>query len=164
MAATLGDKLSSLRREHGYTQETVAERLGVSPQAVSKWENDASCPDVMLLPAIAKLYGTTIDHLLGNDPAPVAAIVPAENRKPFEQLMLHINVDSADGDRVRVNLPMLLIKTAIEIGINIPQVSGNAALENVDLSQVLRLVESGLIGKIVEVQSADGDTVEIVVE
>ena len=53
MEMSLGKKLAALRHEHGFTQDTVAERLGVSPQAVSKWENDSSCPDVMLLPQIA---------------------------------------------------------------------------------------------------------------
>ena len=42
MEQSLGKKLSTLRREHGLTQDTVAERLGVSPQAVSKWENEVS--------------------------------------------------------------------------------------------------------------------------
>ena len=66
MEQSLGKKLSTLRREHGLTQDTVAERLGVSPQAVSKWENDSSCPDVMLHSRALR----TIDALLNNEPAP----------------------------------------------------------------------------------------------
>ena len=54
---TFGEKLNSMRKNSGFTQEEVAVRLGISPQAVSKWENDLSCPDIMLLPEIAKLYG-----------------------------------------------------------------------------------------------------------
>ena len=81
MEQSLGKKLFALRREHGLTQDTVAERLGVSPQAVSKWENDSSCPDVMLLPQIAQLYNTTIDALLNNNPEPEVAILPAEKQK-----------------------------------------------------------------------------------
>ena len=54
---TLGQKIGSLRREKEWTQEELAEKLGVSAQAVSKWENDVSCPDIMLLPEISKLFG-----------------------------------------------------------------------------------------------------------
>ena len=161
---SLGKKLSALRREHGFTQDTVAERLGVSPQAVSKWENDSSCPDVMLLPQIAKLYGTTIDNLLNNKPEPVASIVPAEQRKKPDDMILRIIVNSSNGDKVRLNLPIVLVKTALEIGLSLPQVSGNEALQNIDLSKVMLLVDRGLVGKLVEVESADGDIVEIVVE
>lgn len=164
MDMSLGKKLAALRREHGFTQDTVAERLGVSPQAVSKWENDSSCPDVMLLPQIAKLYGTTIDALLNNKPEPVASIVPIEQRKNPDDMMLRIIVNSSDGDRIRVNLPIVLVKTALEIGLSLPQVSGNEALQNIDLAKVMLLVDRGLVGKLVEVESADGDIVEIVVE
>lgn len=50
---TLGQKLNAKRKAYGYTQDTVAEMLGVSAQAVSKWENDISCPDITLLPQMA---------------------------------------------------------------------------------------------------------------
>lgn len=164
MEMSLGKKLAALRREHGFTQDTVAERLGVSPQAVSKWENDSSCPDVMLLPQIAKLYGTTIDTLLNDKPEPVASIVPIEQRKNPDDMMLRIHVNSAGGDKVRVNLPIILVKTALEIGLSLPQISGNETLQNIDLSKVMLLVDRGLVGKLVEIESADGDSVEIVVE
>ena len=61
---TLGEKLSEKRRSKNMTQDDVAEKLGVTPQAVSKWENDASCPDISLLPTLASLYETTNDELL----------------------------------------------------------------------------------------------------
>ncbi|MFR7852724.1 MAG: helix-turn-helix domain-containing protein [Christensenellales bacterium] len=55
---TLGKRIMALRKAAGMTQEQVAERLGVSPQAVSKWENDVSCPDVTMIPRIAQPYLT----------------------------------------------------------------------------------------------------------
>ena len=164
MKQTLGEKLSNLRREHGFTQDMVAERLGVSPQAVSKWENDTSCPDIMLLPQIAKLYETSIDALLNEKPQPVVSVIPAEKRKSTDDMILRIIVNSSSGDVVRVNLPIILVKTALEIGLSMPQLSGNEALQNIDLEKVLLLVDRGLVGKLVEVQTAEGDMVEIVVE
>lgn len=66
---TLGEKLTQYRKKNNLTQDAVAELLGVTPQAVSKWENDASCPDIMLLPQIATLYETTADELLSREAA-----------------------------------------------------------------------------------------------
>jgi len=54
-----------LRKEKHLTQEQIAEILGVSPQAVSRWETSATFPDVSLLPQIAGYFDTTVDELLG---------------------------------------------------------------------------------------------------
>ena len=62
---TLGKRIMALRKAAGMTQEQVAEHLGVSPQAVSKWENDVSCPDVTMIPRIARLFNVSTDELLG---------------------------------------------------------------------------------------------------
>ena len=59
----LGNQIKALRVQRGVTQETLAAALGVSPQAVSKWENQAAAPDIQLLPAISAYFGVTIDEL-----------------------------------------------------------------------------------------------------
>ncbi|HPX70167.1 MAG TPA: helix-turn-helix domain-containing protein [Bacillota bacterium] len=59
----LGNKIKQLRYRSGLTQEQLAERLGLSAQAVSKWENAVSMPDVTLLPQIAEEFGVSIDEL-----------------------------------------------------------------------------------------------------
>lgn len=56
--------MSALRKSKGMTQQDVADRLGVSNKAVSKWECDDGYPDITILPAIAELYGVTVDELL----------------------------------------------------------------------------------------------------
>ena len=61
--ANIGNKLKELRQQKRITQNQVAMKLGVSSQAVSKWENNLSCPDIMLLPHIAKLFDVSIDEL-----------------------------------------------------------------------------------------------------
>lgn len=61
----VGEKIAELRKERGITQENLAGIIGVSPQAVSKWENSATMPDIMLLPIIADTLGVTIDALFG---------------------------------------------------------------------------------------------------
>lgn len=60
---TIGMRISTLRRERGYSQEYLAERLGVSRQAVSKWEQDQSSPDTNNLIALAELLGVSVEYL-----------------------------------------------------------------------------------------------------
>ncbi|HWQ97606.1 MAG TPA: helix-turn-helix domain-containing protein [Clostridia bacterium] len=65
---SMGKRIMQLRKEKGYTQEQLAEMMGVSAQAVSKWENDVSCPDISILPMLAEKLGVTTDELLGVKP------------------------------------------------------------------------------------------------
>lgn len=62
---TMGKRIAHYRKEMGMTQETLAQELGVTNQAVSKWELDQACPDVMLLPKLADIFGITMDELFG---------------------------------------------------------------------------------------------------
>lgn len=64
MSLNLAEKLKSLRKERNVSQEKLAAYLEVSFQAVSKWENGNTCPDIALLPDIARFFGITIDELL----------------------------------------------------------------------------------------------------
>lgn len=59
----IGNQIKALRTQRGITQEDLAQQLGVSAQAVSKWERDAATPDIQLLPAISAYFGVTIDEL-----------------------------------------------------------------------------------------------------
>ena len=71
MEQTLGKRIMENRKRLGWTQDRLAEQMGVSAQAVSKWENDQSCPDISLLPRLAELFGITVDELLGHKSAKV---------------------------------------------------------------------------------------------
>ena len=61
---TFGDKLSKIRKENNYTQEQLAEVLGVSRQAVSKWESDLTYPETDKLIRISELFHCSLDYLL----------------------------------------------------------------------------------------------------
>lgn len=63
---TIGKNIAELRKNSGMTQEQLAETLGVSAQTVSKWENEVTMPDIMLLPVIAGCFDLTVDELYGN--------------------------------------------------------------------------------------------------
>ena len=65
MEETLGKRIIANRKRLGMTQDKLAEQLGITAQAVSKWENDQSCPDIAMLPKLAEIFGISIDELLG---------------------------------------------------------------------------------------------------
>lgn len=163
---TIGSRIAKWRKEKGLTQEELAAKLGVSAQAVSKWENDISCPDISLLPQLVRVLGVTADELLTGKTNEVV-LVPEKERKSIDELTLRIFVNSADGDKVKVNLPMTLVKVALELGIDIaPKYADRElnGLRNVDLAKIIEMAERGALGKLIEVESADGDIVEVVVE
>ncbi|HIR32211.1 MAG TPA: helix-turn-helix transcriptional regulator [Candidatus Faecousia faecavium] len=166
MELTLGKRIAMLRRQKELRQEDLAQMLEVSPQAVSKWENDQTCPDITLLPRLAEILGVTVDELLSGktEVQPAVKLESVQQRKDIKDMMLRIVVDSADGDKVRVNFPLSLVQLAVDTGMELPQISGKEALSGIDLKQILELVSHGVVGNLIEVDSADGDVVRIFVE
>jgi len=62
---TLAENIYNLRKESGLTQENLAEKLNISFQAVSKWENGQTSPDIIMLPLLAQVFDVSIDELFG---------------------------------------------------------------------------------------------------
>ena len=67
MELLISEKLKHFRREKGLTQEEVASALGISYQAISKWERNDGYPDITMLPGLANYLGVTVDELIGMD-------------------------------------------------------------------------------------------------
>ena len=67
MTIEIADRLIKLRKKYGYSQEELADKLGLSRQAVSKWERAEASPDTDNLICLAKLYGVSLDELLSTD-------------------------------------------------------------------------------------------------
>lgn len=81
MEETLGKRIAFHRKRLGLTQDALAELLGITALAVSKWENDQSCPDITMLPKLTEIFDITADELLGIRQAEVhLAEVAAEER------------------------------------------------------------------------------------
>ncbi len=81
---SIGKRIMALRKAAGMTQDQLAQKLGVTPQAVSKWENEVSCPDISLLPRIAETFEVSTDSLLGRaelDTAHVRAAYAEEKKE-----------------------------------------------------------------------------------
>lgn len=99
----IGKKIVLLRKEHGYTQEALAELLQISPQAVSKWENGKALPDTTLLPVLAKTLHTSIDNLL--------------SQSDFQILSAYYG-DGIDGTDVTGRLNRLIQNDRLDIEVN----------------------------------------------
>lgn len=95
MEETLGKRIMRHRKTLGLTQDQLAEQLGVTAQAVSKWENDLSCPDIAMLPRLSAIFGITTDQLLGSAPEEAAQppVFEAEVVEETEPEGIHIEKD-----------------------------------------------------------------------
>ena len=177
---TFGEKLNYLRKNAGLTQEDISSRLGISPQAVSKWENDLSCPGIMLLPEIAKLYGITVDELLNSENFEQEeknknTVMEKETDKKAEvkkdddkgDLFLKVKIHTHQGDNVNVKLPASLLKSIKgllgSVKLN-SDMTGGIDLSEIDFDMIFELVERGVIGDIVDMTTQTGDCVKVCVE
>ena len=78
----LKDNLMMLRNIHGYSQEAIAEKIGISRQAYAKWETGATVPDVEKCALLAEACGTTVDSLIRTEPVEgIGAIPPSPKGK-----------------------------------------------------------------------------------
>lgn len=180
---TLGRRIARLRLEYGMTQERLAMKMGVTAQAVSKWENDLSAPDIMLLPELARTLGVTVDELLEGrksqeivpaepvpapepEPAPEASPAPEPSRSDESRpKKLHIQVDSSDGDVVNINVPLGMASAVLGASSKLPGVVNlNLNDADVDMTLIAEAIKHGEKGTLVEVDSGDGDHVTISLE
>ena len=82
---TLGEKLSKLRKEYNYTQEQLADILGVSRQSISKWESDIAYPETEKLIKIGKLFECSMDYLLNEDITEKQGLQPTERESLWDR-------------------------------------------------------------------------------
>ncbi|MFU7515286.1 helix-turn-helix domain-containing protein [Clostridium sp. HCS.1] len=93
----ISSNLKRLRRVHQYTQEEVAERINVSRQAIAKWENGESTPDINSCIALAKLYDVTIDNLINHSEETSGIVVPPKGKYFFGAVLV--------GERGQIVIP-----------------------------------------------------------
>ncbi|MBQ4046994.1 MAG: helix-turn-helix transcriptional regulator [Clostridia bacterium] len=116
MNLEIAQRLQQLRQTHGYSQETLAEKLGLSRQAVSKWERAESSPDTDNLIELAKLYGVSLDELLFGKttaekteadapvmPQPVAEEPTEETAEPAVEQLEGVVIDTPHSRRIHWN-------------------------------------------------------------
>lgn len=161
----LGNNISEKRKAKGMTQEELAANLGVSPQAVSKWENNLSCPDISLLPAIAKIFGMSVDELLGA----ASATENVGEEKTFSEpetaydesvftgkkaTTLLITTDK-NGKVSNVRIPLTVMRFGLNLGSAFGGITGAQA------NTIENAVKTGLSGEILSVDGENGEKVTI---
>lgn len=164
MEETLGKRIGGIRRKRGMTQEYLAGALGVSPQAVSKWENDQNAPDVGMLVKLADVLEVTTDYLLTGDKGPRVTWAPEEEQAPRVKV-IRIEVTGQDGRITNVRVPFALCRAVGKLSVNIHDtVSGANKLNMEDFEQILLLAGQGVLGMLMEVDTGDGEQVRIFAE
>lgn len=164
---TLGSRIAAARKRKGYTQEEFSDLLGVTPQAVSKWENDLSCPDILSLPKISELLDISLDELLTgkttkseepkeNSTAQITTPITDTNR-----LKLRIRIQPPNKKPVNITLPISLAKRVAKIGNGISGVMGQTAIDSGKLEQIIDLVEGGATGELLNIVADDGTVITI---
>ena len=103
---TLGRRIARLRLARTATQERLAKELNVSPQAVSKWENDINYPDISLLPDLARFLGVSVDELLSGASASAQESVAAQEST--------VEKSAAEAVSVVVDEPAEIVEEPIE--------------------------------------------------
>ena len=165
MENTLGKRIASLRKEKNLKQEDLAQMLNISPQAISKWENDLTCPDISILPELSKILNVSIDELLiGKKELNDVKLIPQEERKELKDIKLIIQIFSDENGKITINLPMALLEVALEMGLDMGSLSGNESLKNVDLNKIVQLVKQGVMGNLMEIETSDNHRVKLFVE
>ena len=79
-------------------------------------------------------------------------------------MLLRVHINTTAGDKIKVNLPLALIKIAADMNVKLPEFNGSEILKQIDFHMVIALIENGVMGTLVEVNTADGDIIEITVE
>ena len=148
---TIGKRISEYRKKKNLKQDELAEMLGVSPQAVSKWENDLSCPDISLLSTLSGLLCVSIDEIItGKRYYPDTCNIEELDHKTFTLLFESDGIECS-----RMNIPMSRVRKAVEKGLDpITLADCKAAFNYVDFAAVINLVvgiaETGQTGILFE--------------
>ena len=132
----LADKIMQLRKQHGMSQEDLANELSISRQSVSKWESGASIPDVIVLKEIADLFGVTVDDLLRENCK--MRNIPASNKR-IHTIITLLSV-----------MLVWLIGTLIFVSLGIAGISGDLWLSfiwPIPVSFIVLLVFNSIWGK-----------------
>lgn len=158
----IGSNIAALRKEKGFTQEKLANELGVSAQAVSKWENDSSCPDIALLPEIAAIFGVTVDDLLRCGEEDILKCSSGKTTNENSGYSSSVNyakkvivrIIQQNGKENTFRIPFKLVKTGISI-------ASTFGLESTIAEKISEVLCSEEIGDVFDMDTENGEHIQI---
>lgn len=136
MTIEIADRLIKLRKKYGYSQEELADKLGLSRQAVSKWERAEASPDTDNLICLAKLYGVSLDELLNTDDS-VEKIVEEQVKPQQEEKKEGIHIVDDEGNEVHIEDHHIYLKDKDGNKVEKKKVLSKLEKVNIIISSVL---------------------------
>lgn len=157
---TIGNKIKELRRSKGMSQKDIADKLGVTSQAVSKWENDGSLPEMTMLPDIASLFGIQIDDLF--EYSTEKRYESIEKKLQYGRVMTNMEFENEEAFLIReveadpTNLQFLCLETFTDTGQNVctksqcitqsRQLIYTQTRKAISTTSITEIMENGLTG------------------
>ncbi|MCH5172031.1 MAG: helix-turn-helix transcriptional regulator [Erysipelotrichales bacterium] len=131
---------------------------------MSKWENDLTSPNIDSLIKLADIFNISLDELMGREVSSTLYL-EKEERKDINKMIFKISIVDDDGDKVSINLPLAVVKVFLDEDGKLSNVSyRNKALNGIDFNKLIELVEQGVFGELLNIETADGETVIIRIE
>ena len=156
MKYTIGQNISIFRKKAGMTQEELSEKMNVTSQAVSKWENDLSYPDLECMNRLSRILGTTIDTLINGESA-VPEVKIADNTNIEKRiLVLSTKVKKPSEITANLRLPMEFI-CALKADDKLAEVVGEDNVKSVE--EALELAKMGVVGTVLCTHTDEVDAV-----
>ena len=149
MKEHIGQHIAYYRKKSGMTQEQLAEKMEVTAQAVSKWENGLTCPDLDSVARLADYLGVTVEQLIYGDAAVPAVQVVETPQVGRRVLCIHIQTQVGVATNVTVRFPVELLLRAYELG-NLEALVGEEAPY---VEQAIEMIRQGTVGSLVDVDT-----------
>lgn len=157
----IGKNIAALRKAKGITQEALADELGVSAQAVSKWENNSSCPDISLLTDIARFFDVTVDELLSSSEEEILS----RDTKTDDEIKtgriptgtiknINLRISQQNGKENNIKIPFKFVK----LGLNI---AGFFGLSGEIADKIIAFANEENLGEIFEMDAETGEHISI---
>ena len=158
---TIGENIAAFRKEKQLTQEELAEKMAVTPQAVSKWECDSSYPDVTVMQQLARVLGVKVDEILnGRQEFPV--LKQAEPEKIDRRILsIHVTADN-NNTSVKARFPVSMVNTLLSNGLLAKLLfdtdDDDDADEKAEVEKTLQMlrsfIEEGVTGPLMQVNTS----------
>lgn len=138
--------ISSLRKENGMTQLELAEKMGVTDKAVSKWERDLSCPDINTIPKLAEIFHVSVDQLMQVNTEPKDALRNEPKYTSKDELKGEPNdkpnIESkTEKNEISAMISMIMKAVALAMGVGVTVLS---ILTELDVNSGMRMLGIGL--------------------
>lgn len=108
MEVIMGNQIQRRRKELHLTQNQLAEQLGVTKQAVSKWENGQCCPDIAVVPELARIFNCSIDALFGLDDTPETVVIREPDTPEIRSVFL-TGSETAPSRKVKIEITIAIV-------------------------------------------------------